>query len=66
VIFQRARRTEHDEAIGRGTLDGDPCLAQANLAPLGVAPAHGEPLGAPSFERHGSAGFAAVLRRAGS
>ena len=40
--FSARRRTEHDEAIGRGTLDGDPCLAQANLAPLGVARADGQ------------------------
>jgi len=31
---------QHHEAIGRGTLDGHPCPAQATLAALGVAPAH--------------------------
>jgi hypothetical protein len=40
--FSARPRTEHNQAIERGMLDNDPCLAQANLAPPVVAPAHGQ------------------------
>jgi len=56
----RAPHRNH-KAIDCGTLDGDPCPAQATLAALGIAPAHRQATASsPYLNVTPPAGFAAI------